>query len=461
MGVVTKYLSWYELGDNKTLVLNAFSGAIDLVDDKTRGKIERFAQMPDIEISKLDEEDKELLELLQKRGYIIKDRNTELNELCRQKLIHEHLCDIAILHVICPTMFCNLKCSYCFEPMEVKERTAVMSGAQVEVICNFIKKIKSTSKTQTHRIQLFGGEPILPSTKNANVQFLQFAEDEKIPVSIITNGTFVKDYQEVFEKYENTVDSVQITLDGNKEIHDKRRIGKNGAGTFDDICAGIDFLLSTNIRQINIRVNVDRANIEKLTELDQFIEEKGWRKHKNFIYDLAPVTDHTSKYDGDTMTEDEIVKRLTEIYPEYQERKLSMFRILSHISRELGVKNAKRDFSKFTYCEANRGQYYVYDPFGNIYACPEAIGNENLAIGKYDDEKVSLNEQLAQKWANRSILSIPKCLDCNIAPFCGGGCAFAALKTNGNLDCPVCNNAHEVLKEYVQSIKEQILDKFS
>ena len=333
MGVVTKYLSWYKLDDNKTLVLNAFSGAIDLVDDKTRGKIERFAQMPYIEISKLDEEDKELLELLQRRGYIIKDRDTELNELRRQKIIHEHLCDIAILHVICPTMFCNLKCSYCFEPMEVKERTTVMSAAQVEAICNFIKKIKSISKTQTHRIQLFGGEPILPSTKNANVQFLQFAEDEKIPVSIITNGTFVKDYQEVFKKFENIVDSVQITLDGNKEIHDKRRIGKNGAGTFDDICAGIDFLLSTNIRQINIRVNVDRANIEKLTELDRFIEEKGWRKNKNFIYDLAPVTDHTSKYDGDTMTEDKIVKRLTEIYPEYQERKLSMFRILSHVSR--------------------------------------------------------------------------------------------------------------------------------
>ena len=84
-----------------------------------------------------------------------------------------------------------------------------------------------------------------------------------------------------------------------------------------------------------------------------------------------------------------------------------------------------------------------------------------MAIGKYDEEKVSLNEQLAQKWANRSILSIPKCLDCNIAPFCGGGCAFAALKTNGNLECPVCNNAHEVLEEYIQSIKEQILDKFS
>lgn len=200
MGVVTKYLSWYKLDDNKTLVLNAFSGAIDLVDDKTRGKIERFAQMPYIEISKLDEEDKELLELLQRRGYIIKDRDTELNELRRQKIIHEHLCDIAILHVICPTMFCNLKCSYCFEPMEVKERTTVMSAAQVEAICNFIKKIKSISKTQTHRIQLFGGEPILPSTKNANVQFLQFAEDEKIPVSIITNGTFVKDYQEVFKK---------------------------------------------------------------------------------------------------------------------------------------------------------------------------------------------------------------------------------------------------------------------
>lgn len=461
MSVVTKYISWYKLEDNKTLVLNAFSGAIDLVDDKTRNKIEEFIQMSNIEISRLDKEDRELMDLLYKRGYVIEDRETELNELKRQKLVHEHLCDIAILHVICPTMFCNLKCSYCFEPMEIKEKNNVMNSKQVNAICDFIKKIKNDSNIKMHRIQLFGGEPILPITKEVNIQFLQFAETEKIPVSIITNGTFVKDYQDVFRKYQNTIDSIQITLDGSKEIHDKRRIRKDGKGTFDDICEGIDFLLSTEIRQVNIRVNVDRANIEKLKELDLFIEEKDWKKHNNFTYDLAPVTDHTSQYDGDTMTEDEIVKKIIEIYPEYQERKLSMFRILSHISRELGIKNSKRDFSKFTYCEANRGQYYVYDPFGNIYACPEAIGNEKLAIGKYNDKEVSLNNQLVTTWKNRSILTIRKCLDCSIAPFCGGGCAFAALKTNGSLDCPVCNNAHEVLNEYIQSMKNEILDKFS
>lgn len=277
MSVVTKYISWYKLEDNKTLVLNAFSGAIDLVDDKTRNKIEEFIQMSNIEISRLDKEDRELMDLLYKRGYVIEDRETELNELKRQKLVHEHLCDIAILHVICPTMFCNLKCSYCFEPMEIKEKNNVMNSKQVNAICDFIKKIKNDSNIKMHRIQLFGGEPILPITKEVNIQFLKFAETEKIPVSIITNGTFVKDYQDVFRKYQNTIDSIQITLDGSKEIHDKRRIRKDGKGTFDDICEGIDFLLSTEIRQVNIRVNVDRANIEKLKELDLFIEEKDWK----------------------------------------------------------------------------------------------------------------------------------------------------------------------------------------
>ena len=139
------------------------------------------------------------------------------------------------------------------------------------------------------------------------------------------------------------------------------------------------------------------------------------------------------------------------------ENRLSMFRVISHIMRGTS-ENAKKDFAKYTYCEANRGQYYVYDPEGNIYACPEAIGNPQYAIGFYNDERVSLNKEAYSIWSNRCILNIDRCLDCEIAPFCGGGCAYAAIKNNGDINDPYCNNAKEVLREYINSIKYKFLE---
>ncbi|WP_455718220.1 radical SAM protein [Anaerosporobacter sp.] len=459
MSILTKYMATYNLNDDNYLMLNTISGAVDLIDKETKVIIENMKK-----VDVLDCDSNELLRALVERGYIFESREEEINELERQRVFRKkYIENIAQMYVICPTTFCNLNCVYCFETEQVRSNTAVMTDEQIERVFSIIRDQKSKSDAKIQIIELFGGEPLLPITKEVNEKIFKFVREENMKLNIITNATHIEEYKELFNEYKDEVMSVQITLDGNKEIHDKRRIRKDGKGTFDVISKGIDILLEIGLRRVNVRVNVDSDNIESLTEFNDFIKNKGWSDRENFHCDIAPVTDHTNSKKHAIMGENEIVKRITEIFPQYEEdsfTQLTMFRIVEHVAKVLGIiKNSEGSFSKFTFCEANRMQFLVFDPSGNIYTCPEAVGDERLSIGNFN-EKLELNKAKEDLWSNRNILTIPKCQECNIAPFCGGGCAYASIKTNNDLYCPVCNNADKVLAEYISSLSSYILNKF-
>lgn len=53
------------------------------------------------------------------------------------------------------------------------------------------------------------------------------------------------------------------------------------------------------------------------------------------------MTDHTADNAVDTISEDEIIKKLNEKFPNYMENRLSMFRVISHIMRGTS-ENAKK-----------------------------------------------------------------------------------------------------------------------
>lgn len=56
------------------------------------------------------------------------------------------------------------------------------------------------------------------------------------------------------------LENVQITLDGEKNVHDSRRCLNNGGKTFETIINNLDYLLTTNLKHVTIRVNLDFKN---------------------------------------------------------------------------------------------------------------------------------------------------------------------------------------------------------
>lgn len=86
--------------------------------------------------------------------------------------------------------------------------------------------------------------------------------------------------------------SVQITIDGLPETHNKLRRAKNGEPTFDRIMANIDHAATvlTDCR-FNIRVNINKQNGEEYAALYRLLSER-WKVLKNVVPYFAFVEDY-------------------------------------------------------------------------------------------------------------------------------------------------------------------------
>ena len=60
-----------------------------------------------------------------------------------------------------------------------------------------------------------------------------------------------------------------------------RRFLKGGGGTFEKIVKGIDACLNDNI-DVNLRMVIDKENIDNLSDLARFAIDKGWTKSRSF-----------------------------------------------------------------------------------------------------------------------------------------------------------------------------------
>ena len=96
----------------------------------------------------------------------------------------------------------------------------------------------------------------------------------------ITNGHDLDIYSDILGKL---IYSVQITLDGIDEYHDKKRFLQGGKPTFSKIIESIDLCLERGV-QVTIRSNIDNINIDQIGALVDFYKQKGWLGQKNFSF---------------------------------------------------------------------------------------------------------------------------------------------------------------------------------
>src|SRR5205823_3469232 len=73
-----------------------------------------------------------------------------------------------------------------------------------------------------------------------------------------------------------------------------------------------------------------------------------------------------------------------------------------------------------TFCGAHNGMY-IFDAFGDIYACWERTGDTKIRIGSItSDGDFYLEEALNNMWRSRNVTTNQVCLKCRYALHCGG-----------------------------------------
>lgn len=169
--------------------------------------------------------------------------------------------------IILPTEQCDCRCIYCIQKFKVQK----MSPQTVEGIKRLIEN--RISELDRFVVQWFGGEPLLAS--DIIIDVMQHIQNLKNSINsnlniigmMTTNATHLK------SKLLNTltvlgVNNYQITLDGDKEHHDKLRVKANGTGTFDLIWGNI-FAAHTTKYNFNImmRLHVNKDNSDSMRRL--------------------------------------------------------------------------------------------------------------------------------------------------------------------------------------------------
>src|SRR5436309_1057326 len=344
-------------------------------------------------------------------------------------------------YLFMPTYDCNLRCAYCFQDhMRTDPRFGHllrrMTHDMVDRLLAAMQKIEALHGIPAEAspqldVGFFGGEPLLAANRPIVEHVIRRGLDRgEARFWAISNGTELDAYEDLLGP--GKLASVQITLDGPPREHDRRRVYADGGGSWERIARNVSMALARGVA-VAIRTNVDRDNVGDLADLAAELIRQGWVRSPNFSSQVAPIRASNGKTDAgatlDTWELDRLLTTMRNANPDLE--------ILGRVDDSLR-NQARRIFShrglpafKPSFCSAHTGMY-IFDAFGDVYACWEKTGDEKVRIGHVEeDSEVRFNFDLQALWQGRTVASNPVCLKCRYNLFCGGGCAVLAAGHSG------------------------------
>ena len=441
------YVSRYNIimdveGHTEKIIVNPLSQSMDVIDGEEKDLINLLSGTGSFG-SSTDRE------YLLERGYIYHSQEEEENLL--QALIQKddqekYPCDFLLY----PTFHCNFRCTYCFQ--EDLKKYSFISKKYVDKAFNAIETICGDLEISRPLLYLFGGEPLLKGKKAKEIigYIIDTAGKKDYRTAIVSNGSNISYYADILR---DTIEFIQVTVDGPKHIHDTRRVYANGKGTFDDISQGIQSIIDSDIK-ILIRINLDSQNIDFIPEFADFVYDSGWDRDNVTVF-VGPYRDLLCRSYEYQLPEHVMLKKMFAYYEEYPRTKvihLLAWPGADHILHFLQTRTLPQP--RVSYCIANYGRF-GFDATGFVYACGNAAGNKEYAIGRYYPE-YTIDEEKASTWRKRRFVTMPECKSCALAPLCGGGCTLQSLLKSGGKD-PFCPEILENLEVAVSHYFDEIV----
>ena len=413
-------------------IVNLLSGNADILNSSDAEKIEAVRKGEECT-------DKVFLNELTENGYLT-DESDEIREYRRKYLDFIDSREKDEIQLFFVTNYsCNFACSYCYQDQYQNPGNELNE----DVIDTFFGYIKKEFASRRKYITIFGGEPLLnsPRQRDIIVYIINKSVEADLSLCFVTNGYYLEEYIPVLRK--GKIREVQVTLDGTGSVHNKRRFLKGGGETFDKIVKGINACLKDKI-DINLRVVVDKENIDNLSDLAQCAIDKGWTKNRYFKtqigrnYELHHCQSSPDKlFDRVSLYESifEIIKNHPHI-PEFYKPAYSVSKFLSE--------NGELPEPLFDSCPACKTEW-AFDYTGKIYSCTATVGKADESLGTFYPE-FSRKESVIEQWEMRDITSIPGCIECSVQLACGGGCGSVARNRTGNICSADCRPAKDLLE---------------
>ena len=348
------------------------------------------------------------LEVLKKNRFIVNDTDlyNYYNEKKMKFVARNHDYNHLTL-VIVPTTKCNFSCPYCFEG---EKQNVSMTD---EVMSDLISFVNDHTQAKTMSITWYGGEPLLAFNKIEKLTN-RLKKETNIEItshSIVTNGyLFTDKIIDFFQR--NKLKSIQITLDGIKENHDKTRfLGKEHISTYDKILFNIEkVLVAFQKCNVKVRVNINKNNSDDFSVLYKCLHRSN---HKNLQVYPGFIREETN--DGCRMCYESIYEKKDRF--QFYEKSLND-----------GVNVDFMPHHSSKGCMCNVVNSYIIGPRGEIYKCWNDVNHSEKIIGYVKGHEI-INKSLFYAYHEETTPFVDaKCKDCFAFPICSGGCAWYRFK---------------------------------
>jgi len=378
-------------------------------------------------------------EIWQEKGYLVDPAAEEIRYRNEYLDFIDNREEDEIQIFFVPTYTCNFACTYCYQEGYDPHKEPFRE----EIIDAFFRYVDSEFAGRRKYITIFGGEPLLPGegTKKNMSYLIEEANRRNLDIAVVTNAYHLEEYVPLLKK--GQIREVQVTLDGVEEAHDTRRPHKGGKPSFHKIVAGINASLAEGL-PINLRMVIDKDNIEEIPKLAQFAIDQGWTENPLFKtqlgrnYELHFCQKGPSRlYSRVSMYEDlyDLIKKHPHI--------LEFHRPAYSISKFLWEQGEMPD-PLFDSCPGTKTEW-AFDYTGQIYSCTATVGKQGEALGTYYPE-ITRKDEILEEWEERDVTTIPECADCSLQLACGGGCASVAKNKSGRIKSPDCRPVKELLE---------------
>lgn len=415
-----------KLENNKALYFNSMKGNYIKLNDEYNQVLNHIGES-DIRL-----EENMIAKDLYDQGLIVEKNINELDVFKLKSDITRYE-NQSYEYTLAVTLDCNMACPYCYEKNESKYMIEEVQDKIIEHM-----ELKMIDGMKFLRVTWYGGEPLLnfEAIERMSKKILNIAKKYGVQysASIITNGLLLSERvaKELSEYYK--VRYAQVTIDGLKDTHNKRRITKDSSDGFSRIIKNIKE--ASKHLNIAIRINIDKNNKSEIKELTNYLYKELDTK-KVIIYIAAVESKGSSSYEG-CLTFPDFVKVQSEFLNEILDTKLV---------------EKFYPYPKTIACGAQCLNTAVIDPEGNIFKCWEEVAVKGKAVGNVFNSKTNVNNLL--KYVQ---LEMPKeCESCAYIPLCHGGCPHTRLLNNNK---PACarntTSIQTILKKYYKVWLEQV-----
>ena len=200
---------------------------------------------------------------------------------------------------------CSLSCSYCYQinksPMKM---TFDIAKKFVDDLLHDKYDYINQHNSPAIILEFIGGEPLLEIdlTRQIYEYFLEQCYELNHPwftmhrISICSNGLqyFNPNVQSFFKDYSHNI-SFNISIDGNKKLHDACRIQPNGEGSYDIDMMALQHYTSHYVPDKNSKMTLAPGNIKYLFESVKSFMENGMKIiNLNCVFEPGWTTKHAA-----------------------------------------------------------------------------------------------------------------------------------------------------------------------